>query len=123
MQRMLQSVYRHWLQRRGARQRRFARAAAARHRGVVFEPLEIRSLLATLTPTGTTADVIYTLPAAADSVFLEDDGTSGNGMVRLRSSNGTFDTTVFANPSGSLTINRGNAADNITVNGLSSSDF
>ncbi len=75
-------------------------------------------MLAALTNIGTAADIVYTLPAAVDTVFLEDDGTSGNGMLQLRSANGTFDTTVFANPSGSLTINRGNAADTLNVNAL-----
>src|SRR6185437_10752875 len=37
---------------------------------------------------------------------------------QLRSTNGTFDTTPFVNPSGSLTINRGSAFDTITVSAL-----
>src|SRR5947209_7306478 len=89
-----------------------------RHRRVMLEQLEDRSLLAVLVNTGTAADVIYTLPPTADNVFLEDDGTSGNGMLQLRSSNGTFTKTVFANPTGSLTINAGNASDTITINAL-----
>ena len=68
--------------------------------------------------TGTAADVIYTLPATASTVFLEDDGASGNGMLQLRTSSGTFTTTIFANPTSSLTINRGNASDTITINAL-----
>jgi hypothetical protein len=97
---------------------RFRRRAARRNRRLLFEALEDRSLLATLVNTGTAADVIYTLPATTNTAFLEDDGTSGNGTLQLRSSNGTFTTTVFANPMGSLTINRGSASDTITLNGL-----
>src|SRR5262249_28415164 len=92
--------------------------AATRHRRPLFEVFEERSLLASLVNSGTVTDLIYTLPATANTVFLEDDGTSGNGMLQLRSSNGTFNTTVFANPTGSLTINRGNAADTITISAL-----
>src|SRR6476469_1219021 len=97
---------------------RFRRRAARRNRRLLFEAFEDRSLLATLVNTGTAADVIYTLPATTNTAFLEDDGTSGNGTLQLRSSNGTFTTTVFANPTGSLTINRGNASDTITLNAL-----
>jgi autotransporter-associated beta strand protein len=94
------------------------RSAAARHRRILLETLEDRSLLAQLVNEGTAADVVFTLPAAANIVIMEDDGTSGNGISQLRSSNGTFDTTTFANPTGSLTINRGNAADTIAVSSL-----
>ena len=91
---------------------------ALRWRRLVFEHYEPRTLLSVLTNTGTAADVVYTLPATANQVFLEDDGTSGNSMLQLRSANGTFDTTVFANPGSSLTINRGNASDTITISAL-----
>src|SRR5262245_42707582 len=64
-----------------------------RRRRLILEHFESRTLLATLVNTGTAADVIYTLPATASDVFLEDDGTSGNGMLRLRTNSGTFDTT------------------------------
>src|SRR4051812_22724771 len=87
-----------------------------RQRRLVFERFEERALLATLVNTGTAADVVYTLPATADTVFLEDDGTSGNGMLQLRGAGGTFTTTVFANPTGSLTLNAGNVSDTITIN-------
>src|SRR5947207_12320583 len=104
-----------WRTKRRARKRP---TAAARQRRILLERLEDRSLLAQLINSGTAADVVYTLPASANTVFLEDDGTSGNGMLQLRSGSGTFDTTVFANPAGSLTINRGSAADSITINNL-----
>jgi hypothetical protein len=68
--------------------------------------------------TGSASDIVFNLPATASTAFLEDDGTSGNGLSRLRSGNSTIETTTFANPSNSLTINRGNAADTLTVNAL-----
>src|SRR6185436_18152292 len=43
-------------------------------------------------------------------------GVSGNTLSRL--SGATFELTDFANPTGSLTINRGNVADTLTVNAL-----
>ena len=63
-------------------------------------------------------DLVFNLPAAANTAFLEDDGTSGNRISRLRSGNSTFETTTFADPSNSLTLQRGNAADTITVAAL-----
>ncbi|MFM9903006.1 MAG: choice-of-anchor Q domain-containing protein [Pyrinomonadaceae bacterium] len=67
--------------------------------------------------TGTAADVIFNLPAGPTTpATLSDDGTTSNGMSRL--SGATFETTDFANPTGSVTINRGNAADTLTVNAL-----
>ncbi|MBW8885759.1 MAG: hypothetical protein JF612_13500, partial [Planctomycetia bacterium] len=68
-----------------------------------------------VTNNGTATDIIFTLPASASTAILEDDGTIGNGLSQLRSGNGTFETTTFVNPTGSLTINRGNAADTMLV--------
>ena len=39
-------------------------------------------------------------------------------MSRLRSNNDTFESTTFADPTGSLTINRGNATDTMTMSDL-----
>ncbi|MDB5385367.1 MAG: Extracellular serine protease precursor, partial [Planctomycetaceae bacterium] len=64
---------------------------------------------------GTVTDTIINLPAAASNAVLEDDGTASNGIIRLRSSNATFETTDFPTPSGSLTVNRGNASDTLSV--------
>ena len=64
--------------------------------------------------TGNASDVILNLPAAASAAVLEDDGVSGNGITRLRSANGTFETTDFANPSGSVT-NSGRSAFSASV--------
>ncbi len=69
-----------------------------------------------VTNTGTATDIIFNLPAGPSTATLGDDGTSGNGLSRFSSA--TFETTDFVNPTGSLTINRGNAADTLTVNAL-----
>src|SRR5436190_2748861 len=56
---------------------------------------------------GSATDVIFNLPPGPNAATLGDDGTTGNTISRL--SGATFETTDFTNPSGSLTINRGNA--------------
>jgi CSLREA domain-containing protein len=66
--------------------------------------------------TGTASDVVFELPAGPNAATLGDDGTPVNGISQLSGS--TFETTNFANPSGSLTIKRGDAADTVTVNAL-----
>ena len=71
-----------------------------------------------ITNTGTATNVVFNLPAAASTAVLEDDGISSNGLSQLRSTNVTFETTTFANPTGTITINRGNAADALIVNAL-----
>ncbi|QDU22816.1 LamG-like jellyroll fold domain-containing protein [Urbifossiella limnaea] len=67
---------------------------------------------------GSVTDVIFNLPAAASAAVLEDDGTGSNGLSRLRSTNGTFEVTTFNNPTGSVTVNRGTAADTLAVTAL-----
>jgi hypothetical protein len=69
-----------------------------------------------ITNTGTASDVIFNLPAGPNAATLSDDGTPGNGLSRL--SGATFETTDFANPTNSLTINRGSAADTLTIQAL-----
>gem|GEM_PF-638120 len=69
-----------------------------------------------ITNSGTATDVVFNLPAGPNNVTLGDDGTSGNTLSRLSAA--TFETTDFANPTGSVTINRGSASDNLTVNAL-----
>ncbi len=65
---------------------------------------------------GTATDVIFNLPDSADTVFLEDNGsTASDGLLRLRSSTATFEQTDFAIPTGSLTINLGAGNDTLTV--------
>ncbi len=55
------------------------------------------------------------LPAAASDAILEDDGIPANGVSQIRSGNGTFATTKFVNPTGTLTVATGNAADTLTI--------
>jgi len=68
--------------------------------------------------TGSATSITITLPTAASVAMLEDDGVAGNGLSQLRSANGTFETTTFANPTGALTINRGNVSDAVTIGSL-----
>ena len=72
---------------------------------------------------GTATDIVFNLPGGGtDQAILEDDGTPGNGISQIRSQNGTptFETTFFANPSGSLTVNMGAGSDTFTVAALDS---
>jgi hypothetical protein len=69
-----------------------------------------------LTNTGTATDITFNLPAGPNAVTLADDGTGGNTLSRL--SGATFEATDFANPTGSVTINRGNSADSLLINSL-----
>src|SRR5262245_13314234 len=73
-----------------------------------IEPMDISGL--------TIADLMLVLPNTHNEAVLEDDGTTGNSIQRLRSVTGTFETTVFSNPTNSLTINGGDGTDNLTVN-------
>ena len=69
-----------------------------------------------ITNSGTATDVIFNLPAGPTTpVTLADDGVA-NTLSRL--SGATFETTDFANPTSSVQINRGNAADTMVVNAL-----
>ncbi|MEQ1643582.1 MAG: LamG-like jellyroll fold domain-containing protein, partial [Pyrinomonadaceae bacterium] len=67
--------------------------------------------------TGTAADVIMNLPAGGSVALLSIPVA---GTTRLESSPVTFETTDFATPSNSLTINPGNAADTISVGAMGS---
>ncbi len=76
-----------------------------------------------LTLGGTAADLEITLPAGADSITLGDDGgaqdTNGNtantSALYDASSPYSFEFTEFTNPSNSLWIKRGSAADDLYV--------
>src|SRR6185437_14865858 len=69
-----------------------------------------------LTPSGPVANLIFNLPTGGSNASLEDDGTSGNQISQIRSVSGTpFETSTFKNPTSSLTINRGSAADTLVV--------
>ncbi|MCA9145054.1 MAG: DUF5050 domain-containing protein [Planctomycetales bacterium] len=72
---------------------------------------------------GSVDDLIFELPAGATTAVLEDvDSTDATnpGMMQLRSPSvpPDFETTVFPNPTGSLTIRGGNGADTITIASL-----
>ena len=71
----------------------------------------------------TATNLVFQLPPAGSSAFLEDDGTPNNNFAQLRSGNNTFATTRFGTVSGTATIKPGNAADTLTVNDLSFRDF
>jgi fibronectin-binding autotransporter adhesin len=75
--------------------------------------------LSPIANSGTAVNVIFNLPASSDNAVLEDDGTTGNNVSRLRSVNNTFEQTTFTNPSASLTVNAGDGNDTVTV----ASDF
>ena len=75
--------------------------------------------------TGSTAtDFIFNLPAGADNAELSH---IGGGTLRLRSTDGvpTFESTDFAPPSGSITINGGTGTDTLAISGAvtTSCDF
>ncbi|MFO0866899.1 MAG: autotransporter-associated beta strand repeat-containing protein [Gemmataceae bacterium] len=67
---------------------------------------------------GTMTDAVFNLPAGGSIATLGDDGVPANGLLRLSSSPSTFELTDFAAPTGSLTINRGNATDSLTLSNL-----
>ncbi|MBX9622867.1 MAG: autotransporter-associated beta strand repeat-containing protein, partial [Gemmataceae bacterium] len=79
--------------------------------------------LAPIVNTGTAADVVFNLPAGGtNEAVLEDapdfPGPPGVGLTRLRSANGTFEQTDFANPTNSLTVTRSNPTDTLTVDAV-----
>jgi hypothetical protein len=85
-----------------------------------------------LTLSGDAADLVITLPAGADSITLGDDGgpqdANGNtaNTSAIYDSTGpaySFEFTEFTNPTNSLTIHRGSAADDLTVLDLVASGF
>jgi len=59
----------------------------------------------------TATDYVFNLPNAVNDAILEQDGS----FLRLRSQTGTFESTTFAAPSGSITINGGTSTDAVTV--------
>jgi hypothetical protein len=64
--------------------------------------------------TGSTiANLVFTLPAGPSTATLANDGAN------LKLSASAFEDTTFANPTGSITINRGNAADTLSINNAS----
>jgi len=69
---------------------------------------------------GTAADVIFNLPVAVQNpdAVLSDDGVVGNNLSQLAGS--TFETTVFTNPTNSLTVNLGPNGDTIATQDMDS---
>ena len=66
--------------------------------------------------TGSTiANLVFNLTSGNHRAILEDDGTAGNGISQLRSSNGSFETTTFSTSATSLTIH---ILGGLTVNSL-----
>lgn len=63
--------------------------------------------------TGTAANAVFKLPDGTVVATL-DAGTTV-GTVQLLSGNGSFETTTFAAPSGSLTVNSGAGSDTVTT--------
>ena len=79
--------------------------------------------LTPLTLGGTASDLVVTLPAGTVGASLEDDGTPSNGTSELASTNATFETTTFSDPTNSLTVNAGGGTDAITTAAGFSGDF
>jgi subtilisin-like proprotein convertase family protein len=67
---------------------------------------------------GTAAAIVYNLPGTDDQAVLED--VAPVGMMRLRSVNGTFETTTFSVPTNSLSINLGGGDDVLEVRSFDS---
>ncbi|MHC4501648.1 MAG: hypothetical protein ACYS21_21380 [Planctomycetota bacterium] len=63
-------------------------------------------------PTTVTINVPTAVP---DEFTLKDDGTAGNGIITIDSTNGTLTDTIFEAPTGSLMVNSGPGSDIITV--------
>jgi autotransporter-associated beta strand protein len=82
------------------------------------------SQLLPLTNTGTATNIIVNLPAGAVGASLQDDaGGAGNNTSELASTNGTFETTDFTDPTGSLTANAGGGSDTLTTAANFAGDF
>jgi len=67
-----------------------------------------------LTNTGTAADIIFALPAGTVGAQFATDGLSDSSSV-LSSTNSTFTSTTFADPTSLLTLNNGGGTDTITT--------
>jgi hypothetical protein len=66
-----------------------------------------------------TVDVLFDLPTGGNvQAILEDDGTTGNTLSRVRSGPVAFEQTDFRNPTGSLVINGGDLTDDLLINAL-----
>jgi autotransporter-associated beta strand protein len=70
----------------------------------------------------TITDLVFNLPGAGDLGIIEDVGTMSDGVSQIRSQAAmpTFETTLFATPVGSLTVNMGGDSGTFTVAALDS---
>lgn len=74
--------------------------------------------------TGSTInDLVFNLPSGTVGASLQDDGVAANNTSQLASTNATFETTNFAVPVKSLTVNAGGGTDTITTAAGFSGDF
>ncbi|MBI1918453.1 MAG: DUF4394 domain-containing protein, partial [Planctomycetes bacterium] len=73
-----------------------------------------------ITNTGDSTISIFNLPddGVDNQAILEDDGDLNNGMVQLRSGNGTFETTTFTNPTSDTRINASDDGETLTLSRL-----
>ncbi|HEY6231521.1 MAG TPA: hypothetical protein VIW64_09655, partial [Pyrinomonadaceae bacterium] len=65
----------------------------------------------------------FNLPSGTVGATLQDDGVAANNASQLASTNATFETTNFAVPTNSLTVNAGGGTDTITTAAGFSGDF
>jgi autotransporter-associated beta strand protein len=80
------------------------------------------SALAPLTDTGAAGVEVFNLPAAATvTAVLQDNG--GSPQLVSTDATPTFESTTFAGPSGSLTVNAGGGTDSITTAASFTADF
>lgn len=63
---------------------------------------------------GSVTDISFNLTAVAETAIIEDDAAAVANTSQIRSLGGTFETTAFTHPTGSLTIT-GGAGDNLRL--------
>jgi Ca2+-binding RTX toxin-like protein len=66
----------------------------------------------------TVADWVFQMPDLSDDAVLENVGNPIDGLIQLRSLNGTFESTLFRIPTASLTIDGGGGDDRIDGSGM-----
>ena len=64
---------------------------------------------------GSAMNIIFNLGAGNNDAVLEDFGTNNDGVMRLRSTNASFEATTFSVPTASLTVNGGEGTDSVEV--------
>lgn len=65
---------------------------------------------------GATTDLQMNLPGVTNALTFADDGTNGNGLLRMIAT--SLAPFTFASPSNSLVLNRGAATDTLTIQAL-----